>query len=457
MIWLKDKRTWILLGFYGVLAILFHMFWLKLGGGDDYYFMTCLDDTSFGAFMVKRWYGWSSRLVIEGVLVLVLQQPIWVWKVLDILVSVLIAWLLCGFFCSGYGKHGSGSSIQTDKNTLSGTRTAVPLTSLILFLCLLLSYDFTEMDSAGYMTTTINYWWPLAALLVAALPLYLWYQDGACKKGFYVLGAFAAIFAINQEQICAMALLACLYLLITDKLRGRKTNPYLYLLLTLSIFFAVCVVICPGNAARKASNIDFWFPAYAGFSLVQKILLGWYSLLKTLYQDLNLPYLLMTMILLAAVWKKQRSLPARVIAAIPLLSNLGLLGVLLFGRYREYPWVHLILHVFDFDQPVVYYQGSLPDSVRILLLVYTLCCICVVISLFLIWGRTKRSMDTLALLVIASASKISMGLSPTVWASSERTSIFLDFGFILFGMLAVRELERAAETPGTQADNSCKI
>ena len=162
----------------------------------------------------------------------------------------------------------------------------------------------------------------------------------------------------------------------------------------------------------------------------------------------------MTMILLAAVWKKQRSLPARVIAAIPLLSNLGLLGVLLFGRYREYSWVHLILHVFDFDQPVVYYQGSLPDSVRILLLVYTLCCVCVVISLFLIWGRTKRSMDMLALLVIASASKISMGLSPTVWASSERTSIFLDFGFILLGMLAVRELERATETPGTQADNS---
>ena len=91
MIWLKDKRIWILLGFYGVLAILFHMCWLKLGGGDDYYFMTCLDDTSFGAFMVKRWYGWSSRLVIEGVLVLVLQQPILVWKVLDILVSVLIA------------------------------------------------------------------------------------------------------------------------------------------------------------------------------------------------------------------------------------------------------------------------------------------------------------------------------------------------------------------------------
>ena len=65
MIWLKDKRIWILLGFYGVLAILFHMCWLKLGGGDDYYFMTCLDDTSFGAFMVKRWYG-SGMLVFPA-------------------------------------------------------------------------------------------------------------------------------------------------------------------------------------------------------------------------------------------------------------------------------------------------------------------------------------------------------------------------------------------------------
>lgn len=450
MTWLKDKRIWILLGFYGVLAILFHMCWLKLGGGDDYYFMTCLNDTGFGAFLVKRWYGWSSRLVIEGVLVLVLQQPIWVWKVLDILVSVLIAWLLCGFFCSDYGKHGSGSSIQTDKNTLPGTRTAVPLTSLILFLCLLLSYDFREMDSAGYMTTTINYWWPLAALLVAALPLYLWYQDGACKKGCYVLGAFAAIFAINQEQICAMALLACLYLLITDKLRGRKTNPYLYVLLALSVCFAICVAICPGNAARKASNIDFWFPAYAGFNLVQKVLLGWYSLLKTLYQDVNLPYFLMCAVLFMAVLKKQKGLPARLIAAIPLLSNLGLLGVLLFGKYREYPWVHLILHVFDFDQPVVYYQGSLPNSNRLLLLVYTFCCACVVISLFLIWNKKERAIDALALLIIASASKISMGLSPTVWASSERTSIFLDFGFILLGMLAVREME-----PWKAAKKSC--
>ena len=40
MTWLKDKRIWILLGFYGVLAILFDMCWLKRGGGDDYYFMT---------------------------------------------------------------------------------------------------------------------------------------------------------------------------------------------------------------------------------------------------------------------------------------------------------------------------------------------------------------------------------------------------------------------------------
>lgn len=426
MTWLRDKRTWILLGFYGVLSILFHMFWLKLGGGDDYYFMTCLQDTGFGAFMVKRWYGWSSRLVIEGLLVLVLQLPIFVWKILDILVSIVIAGLLWGFFCRSYRKGGS--------------RSEVPFTAFLFFLCLLLSYDFREMNSAGYMTTTINYWWPLAALLTAALPLYLRYQEGSCRRFWYILGALAAVFAINQEQICVMSLLACLYLLLTDKLCGRRTTPYLYLLLTLSVFFALCVVLCPGNAARKASNIEFWFPAYAGFDLKQKVLLGWYSLLKTLYQDMNLPYCLLCALLFAAVLKKQKSLAARLIAAIPMLSNLGLLGVLLFGKYREYPWVHLILHVFDFDQPVVYYQGSLPNSVRLLLLVYTLCCVCVVISLFFVWGKSSRALDRLALLFIASASKVSMGLSPTVWASSERTSLFLDFGFLILGMLLIKEI-----------------
>ncbi len=425
MTWLKDKQIWILLGFYGVLSILFHFFWLKLGGGDDYYFMTCLEDTDFGAFMVKRWYGWSSRLVIEGVLVLVLQQPIFVWKLLDILLSLLIAYLLCRFFCRGYGKSEMPGNI-----------------SLVLFLCLLLSYDFREMNSAGYMTTTINYWWPLAALFVAAWPLYLWYQEGYCRKRYYILGTLAAVFAINQEQICVMTLLSCLYLLVKGKIHGRKKNPYLYLLLVISIFFTICVILCPGNAARKASNIEFWFPSYAGFNLMQKILLGWYSLLKTLYQDINLPYFLLCAILFVAVRKKQKSIPARLLAAIPLLSNIGLLGVLLFGKYREYPWVHLILHIFDFDQSVVYYQGSLPNSVRLLLLLYTLCCVCVVVSLFFIWGKTEHSIDALALLTIVSASKVSMGLSPTVWASSERTSIFLDFGFLLLGMLAVQKCRK---------------
>ena len=62
MIWLKDKRIWILLGFYGVLAILFHMCWLKLGGGDDYYFMTGVGANCVAVvriFLQRLWETWK--------------------------------------------------------------------------------------------------------------------------------------------------------------------------------------------------------------------------------------------------------------------------------------------------------------------------------------------------------------------------------------------------------------
>lgn len=73
---------------YGLCSIIFHAFFVNVGGGDDNYFMTCLNNRTLGEFYVKRWNTWSSRLVIETVVVMVLKQPLWLWKVLDFFVSV---------------------------------------------------------------------------------------------------------------------------------------------------------------------------------------------------------------------------------------------------------------------------------------------------------------------------------------------------------------------------------
>ena len=104
--------------------------------------------------------------------------------------------------------------------------------------------------------------------------------------------------------------------------------------------------------------------------------------------------------------------------------------------------VHYIVNIFEFDQPVVWYQGALPNKARLLMLIYTVCCFCVVYALFLIWGTTKKGWDMLVLLVSAVVSKVSMGMSPTVYISVERTSVFLNFGFLFLAVFCALEWKR---------------
>lgn len=406
---IKDKKIWYLIFAYGLLALIFHFCFLEVGGGDDLYFMTCLDDKTLGEFLFKRWNKWSSRLCIETVVVFVLKQAVWVWKVIDALISVLLAYLLFGVL---YHKK------ENSKAPL--------LCALLLVL-----YDFREMSSAGYMTTTIFYWWVLAAGILAFLPVYFDYVGDTGKRKLWILGIPCALFAANQEQMAIILLCACIYMLGLYKYEKRRAPLWLYALLVIAAACLVIVMVCPGNAVRKMSNIDFWFPAYADFNLLQKGLLGWYGVLRALFEDVNWLFFGVSLILCMAVWKKSRNLFEKLVGSVPLLANLALLACCVIARFYDAGPVNKVVHAFDFDQPIVYYQGSLPTKLRLLMLVYTGVCLCVAASLYILWGATKRFSHMTALLVIGTISKMSMGISPTVWASSERTSLFLWFSMIM--------------------------
>lgn len=408
---IKDKKIWYLIFIYGLVTLIFHFAFLEVGGGDDIYFMTCLENKTLGEFLVKRWNKWSSRLVIETVVVLVLKQAVWVWKTIDVLVSILLAYLLFGIL---YHKK------ETSK---------APLLCGLLFIL----YDFREMSSAGYMTTTIFYWWVLAAGMLAFLPIYFDYRGEQGRTWLWILGIPCALFAANQEQMAIILACGCIYMLGLYLYEKRKAPIYLYGVLLIALFCLLLVVICPGNAVRKTSNIEFWFPSYADFHLVQKGLLGWYGVLRSLFEDVNWLFFGFSIVLMTAVWKKSRNRLERMIAAVPALSNVALLACVGISHFYDAGPVNKVVHAFDFDQPIVYYQGALPTKLRLLMLVYTLVCLCVVVSLFILWGMTKKCSHRMAVLVIGTISKMSMGISPTVWASSERTSLFLWISLIIIG------------------------
>ena len=419
----KDRKIQGVLLIYGILVIAFHLFWLQLGEGDDSYYQACLAEDGILTILLDRWNDWSSRSIIEGLLLLVVQLPSGVWVVLDILVSMLIAVLVVRFLFYREAEHSVSAPLA------------------VFLLLLLLSYDFRELSSAGWITTTINYWWSLAALLIAFLP-FTFPEKSRGRKWAYGAAVPAAVFSINHEQICLLVLTMALYMALRDLVLKRKASWYVYLLLVFTLVSLYEILTCPGNAIRSDFSADMWFPGYAGFHLLQKGLLGWYGVLLTLYKEMNWTYVLLTGVLfLTAASRKRRPLEL-VIAGLPLASNAGLLALKGIAPYCNIELVHYIVNIFEFDQPVVWYQGSLPNKARLLMLIYTVCCFCVVYSLYLIWGATEKCLDMIVLLASAVISKASMGMSPTVWISVERTSVFMNYGFLFLAMFCALEWNR---------------
>ena len=98
---LKNKKAWLVIFLYGICSLIFHFCFAEVGKGDDAYFISMINQQTLGEFLQHRWNTWSSRLVIETVVVSVLPLPAIFWKILDVMISTLVAYLFLGmiFYC----------------------------------------------------------------------------------------------------------------------------------------------------------------------------------------------------------------------------------------------------------------------------------------------------------------------------------------------------------------------
>ena len=180
------KRTW----FYengafvaaALAAVLWHVVLSTNVGDDMVYFKTLLDgNSSLGEILAHRYETWSSRMVIEAVLIPLVHCPL-LWKILDIVIFTSLPVLLCGLL----GVTGRGRWFVTG---------------------LVLLYPFADMASAGWIATTTNYLWPLWGVLVIGMVL----KQLRCGRKVPVWEAAAAFLACayagSQEQAAVLLLL----------------------------------------------------------------------------------------------------------------------------------------------------------------------------------------------------------------------------------------------------------
>ncbi len=396
---------------FWVLIAIAHIFF-PTNMHDDSWFMQILagDKATFGNwldFLIGRYHEWSSRIVIEGLLIVMVRWP-WLWKICDTAILVLISILF--------------------------TRIANPEKSLAKNLILIFSmlvYPVAVIYEVGFVATSLNYTWPFTAALFAITPAIKEFQGREVKKWEYIAACPALFLACFQELICAVLVLVLLGSILYRAVWQRKTPKYQLACLAICIIMLIFALTCPGNDNRTMLETADRLPEYANLSLFQKVELGFSSMIKMIFLNRNIFVLIFCVVLAVSVFLESKKLWHRIIACIPpvFVFCVGTIGLTL---EKHLPFLEKIRYAvgplgtgFTLLDPKTW----APDVIFVLIFVIW------AFSLRFIVKDTKKYAFWFFVMLLGVASRVALGLSPTVWASGERI-----FAFLYVSMAAVMSM-----------------
>ncbi len=224
---------------------------------DDYYFSTVLDNQNLLVFLKTRYLNWSSRLLTDALLVIVTHQSALVWKILH---SLVVLFTVTGI-----------AEITIPQNKKEYVF-IVPM--LFAFM------PVAVFNDTGWMATTLNYAWPLAACMpfFVILKKSLAGEEKTITRFFYIFSFILLFYGCNQEQMCAVVFASSVLMIICTVYENRGkvfslagVNRYYIFTLVLSALFFLLIILCPGNSIRFESEVNTWYPDYVNLNIFQKL------------------------------------------------------------------------------------------------------------------------------------------------------------------------------------------
>ena len=304
---------------------------------------------------------------------------------------------------------------------------------IVIFL---ISFPFASMGTAGWIATTLNYSWCVAAGILALMPLRNILQEKATPIWLYVLATVALLYAVSQEQMCALMLGVCSVASVYLFCKNKQIPWYSLLQTAVSFGGIVFVLTCPGNSARLLENTEYWFPEFAEMSFLHKAELGYSRAMYEFIMKPNCVFSLFCAILLIAVVLYNKKAIYRIIALVPFVASVVL------GEFSAI--FDQVFPAFAILRKALTKTGTGIDlsSLKTLIpvLTVTFIALSVMISLYAVFGKTYTTLFLNYILLLGLATAWIMGFSPTVWASQERTFIFMYMSFIAVGAFVLNKI-----------------
>jgi len=387
--------------------------------GDDLYFKNAAQSTNWVSFLQMRYNTWSSRVLLEWLTLLSFSLPMWVWKLLNTSIFVLTAYSLNALL-----------NPKKDPNVLWGSS------------LLVLAYPIFHLATAGWVTTSINYIWPLAlGLYAVASCIQQMRIDRAPTAGQIISCGIGLLIACNHEMIAITVLLISgllLYYAIHKKLNTIMLSVYLGIAMA-SIAF---ILRSPCVTIRMQSEISTWFPAFNDFSIADKFIIGLHSTLK---HFLGLPSVLFLVLVVSQVKKayedRKHILVSKAIASIVALFNI-------YGMWRLYmelfkPRENKFYQVLDRFYGIKEITHRIEIYQPLYLLELFVMVVFFVGVAYLVIKQAENKVvgwTMLGILAITFGVRVAMGLSPTIYASSVRTFLFPYIGLMVVSLYYMTQL-----------------
>lgn len=388
-----------------IICIIFFLFlhsFMNMKIEDDNTFQNTLHDMGLLPYMFKGYFTWSSRVLINGVDIIFMAAPMWVWQIMDVAMVLLLFYEL--------------QQICYDR-----FQNPTPF----VLLGLLCSFQLTHMSNAGWIATTINYLWALAIGLYCINALfginrgkpYKWYQ--------YMLFVAAFLFGCSSELMAAIifsSFVAAHFVYLTKKIKFPKW--YIIGGEVTSAIILIIHLISPGEHKRAIREMEKFIPEYEFLSVLDKIRLNYIATFAHFISKPNVLFFLFCLILIIGVVIKQKSIAKRLVSCIPMaICGIGTLYYFIMQQKG--------LKKDGYDDPLLYCTNSYERIEQIsMIIIFTILIITIALTLY--WIVEDKFLYGELMLVFAQgfATRMVVSFSPTMYASSTRIYIYLYFSFI---------------------------
>lgn len=386
--------------FYALYFTLTKVDWMS---GDAQWFSKV--DSSPISFVIKRYETWSSRFWIEGA-TLIASKHLILFYIFTVILTLLFFYSLSELF--SFNEYHS---------------------NLVLVVFFIALFPVVSLQSAGPIATIVNYIWP------SALFLYWLMTDrhrkmkniGSLQNSLSIL--FLGLSVFNE----GLAIILCLYLILCLIVEKKNFfNTYRMICLAISLLSFLNVLLCPGNQNRGMLEMARWFPTFNHLSFLDKILIQFNNIASNLIVSHNLLEVLVILLFIKAIQRRQR-------------LSIILSGAVIMLTSASHQLISDRLSVIVKESPEKEFNQQIIGTLLKPTLIFATLILLIVLIIILLYGKSKTSLMIIASLVITFSSAMAISLSPTLLASADRPLLFLYFALVFNCIFLVNDLSKFSE------------